>query len=159
MDRTAGRYASAFVLTVAIALSGCATTQPAQQVTQTAHTQAAQAAQAAPVARGAAPVPMTTARTMRPRPVALSDESAMRALDPAGVERLIGPPTFVRQDSGATIWQYSVDGCVMDLFWYRTDAGQALVHVEARNIHSPRTAEMQACLDHLWKARAAQAES
>lgn len=143
MDRTAGRYASAFVLTVAIALSGCATTQPAQQVTQTAHTQAAQAA---PVARGAAPVPMTTARTMR-------------ALDPAGVERLIGPPTFVRQDSGATIWQYSVDGCVMDLFWYRTDAGQALVHVEARNIHSPRTAEMQACLDHLWKARAAQAES
>ncbi|MDF1791715.1 MAG: hypothetical protein P1U88_07395 [Thalassobaculaceae bacterium] len=106
-------------------------------------------------------MPPATTRVVRSRslPVALSDESSLRALDPTGVKQLIGPPTFVRQDGGATVWQYSGRGCVVDLFWYNTDAGLALLHAEARNIHSPRAAEMKACLDDLWKTRGAEAES
>jgi hypothetical protein len=151
MDPVAGRRVCALALTASILLSGCATTQPAPA--------GSPVAAATPVARGVAPVPVTTARAMRPRPVTLHDEAAMRALDPAAIKQLIGPPTFVRQDGGATVWQYSARGCVMDLFWYRSDAGPTLLHVEARNIHSPRSTETQACLDELWKERAGEAES
>ena len=83
----------------------------------------------------------------------------MLALDPAGIERLIGPPNFTRQDGGATVWQYTARTCIMDLFWYRSDIGPALVHMEARDIHSPRSADMQSCLDALWKQHTVEAES
>lgn len=154
MDRVAGRRACALALTAAgltaaIFLSGCATTQPAPKT--------AAAPGATPVARGAAPVPVTTGRALRP--VALRDERSLRALDPTGVARLIGQPTFVRQDGGATVWQYTARTCIMDLFWYRSDIGPALVHMEARNIHSPRAADMQGCLDELWKQHTVEAES
>ncbi|MFX4220071.1 MAG: hypothetical protein ACMVO3_03270 [Thalassobaculum sp.] len=150
MDRTAGWRSRAVALTFLIGLSGCATTAPQPDVSPRADVAAA------PVARGAAPVPVTVVRS---KPVALRDETSLRALDPSGIEQLIGPPTFVRQDGGATIWQYSAGGCVLDLFWYRADGRKALLHVESRNIHSPRAAETAACLDNLWKHRTGQVES
>ena len=149
MDPVAGRRVCALVLTAAFALSGCATTQPAPSASLAG----------APIARGAAPVPVATGRAMRPRPVALRDERSLRALDPVGIEQLIGRPTFVRQDGGATVWQYAARSCVLDLFWYRTDIGPALVHMEARTVHSPRSADMQGCLDELWKQHTVEAES
>ncbi|MCR9070992.1 MAG: hypothetical protein NXI18_04670 [Alphaproteobacteria bacterium] len=150
MDGTTGRRSRAVALTFLIGLCGCATTTPAPVQTEKPEVAAA------PVARGAAPVPMTVARS---KPVALRDETSLRALDPSGIERLIGPPTFVRQDGGATIWQYSADGCVVDLFWYRSDGGQALLHVESRNVYSQRTADTTVCLNSLWQRRADQADS
>lgn len=156
MNPVAGRPRGALALTAAtlagaLILSGCATTQPAPM--------AAPAPSATPVARGAAPVPVTAGRAMQPRPVALRDERSLRALDPTGIERLIGHPTFVRQDGGATVWQYTARSCIVDLFWYRSEIGPALVHMEARNIHSPRAADMQGCLDELWSQHAVEAES
>lgn len=151
MDPVTGRRVRALVLTAALILSGCATTQP---------TPTASSAQSlTSLARGAAPVPVATGTAMRPRPVALGDERTLRALDPAGIERLIGHPAFMRQDGGATVWQYTARTCIMDLFWYRTDTGPTLVHMEARNVHSPRSADMQACLDALWKQHTLEAES
>ena len=115
---------------------------------------------AVPAVRGAAPTPtLKNVRRTRPMPVALRDPMALRALDPTGVEQLIGPPNFVRHDGGAIIWQYTVRGCVMDLFWYRSDSGLSLLHMEAREVHTPRSAEMRGCLDNLWQARSEQAES
>lgn len=151
MDPVAGRRLCALALTGAVFLSGCATTTPAPT--------ASPALAATSVARGAAPVPAATGRAMRPRPVALRDERSLRALDPTGVERLIGRPAFVRQDGGATVWQYTARSCVMDLFWYRSEIGPALVHMEARTIHGPRAADMQGCLDELWKQHTVEAES
>lgn len=151
MDPVAGRRACVLTLTAVLLLSGCATTQPAST--------AAPAPAATSVVRGAAPVPVASSRALRPRPIALRDQRSLSALDPSGVARLIGQPTFVRQDGGATVWQYTALTCIMDLFWYRSDLGSALVHMEARTIHSPRAADMEGCLDELWKQHAVEAES
>jgi|GEM_PF-680999 len=148
MTRLRALAPGALTLIAALTLSACVTTPEPTATPRVA-------APAAEPETGA----MVAARGPAPRPVALRDAMAMRALDPAGVKQLIGPPSFVRQDGGATIWQYSVHGCVMDLFWYRSEAGLALLHVEARDVHTPRSAEMQVCLDDLWKARSEHAES
>ncbi|MEQ8586538.1 MAG: hypothetical protein RLO01_10000 [Thalassobaculaceae bacterium] len=150
MAPIAGRRSRAVALAALVGLCGCATTTPAPETGPKTD------APTAPVARGAAPVPVTVVRS---KPVALRDESTLRALEPSKIEELIGPPTFVRQDGGAIIWQYSAGGCVLDLFWYRADGRKALLHVESRNIHSPRAAETAACLDNLWKHRTGQVES
>jgi hypothetical protein len=159
MIRVTRRCLPALALVAGLALSGCVTTPDAGSVAAASHEPAT------PAMRGVAPLPVAkpdpAARTnpVRPRPVALRDTMALRALDPTAVEGLLGAPGFVRQDSGAIIWQYSVQGCVMDLFWYRSDAGLSLLHVEARGVHAPGTVEMQACLEDLWIARSQQAES
>lgn len=138
-------------LIAALGLFGCVTAQPegAAGLPSTAPSKTAASSHGPSVTAAGRPV----------RPVALSDTSALRALDPAGVEALIGAPNFVRHDGGATIWQYQAHGCVMDLFWYRSDTGLALLYVEARDPNAPRLAETKVCLDDLWSARVDQADS
>lgn len=149
----AGLQRFALAGTALLVLSGCVTTPtpPATPTVQQAVLQPGPAHEPESIA------PAT--RGPRVRPMALRDTMALRALNPQGVQALIGPPSFVRQDGGATIWQYHAQGCVMDLFWYASDSGLSLLHVEARDIRSPRTAEMQVCLDDLWQSRSQLAES
>lgn len=77
------------------------------------------------------------------------DPDRLRRLGPDAVTALIGSPGYVRHEGGAIIWQYIASGCVMDLFWYRSDHGLTLLHYETRSLRLARQAESGACFTNL----------
>jgi len=103
--------------------------------------------------------PATKAEGSGLQPVVHRDPATLQALAPVEVEGLIGPPSFVRHDGGAIIWQYNAEQCVMDLFWYRTESGLSLVYLEARGVSEAFSAELDACLGRLLAQQAALTQS
>lgn len=84
----------------------------------------------------------------------------LRVMEPAKVVELIGEPSFQRRDLSVMVWQYRAQDCVMDLFWYDTDAGPELMYYEARaeNLAHPAT-EATSCFTGLLTKRIRSQES
>lgn len=84
----------------------------------------------------------------------------LRVMQPAKVVELIGEPSFQRRDLSVMVWQYRAQDCVMDLFWYDTDAGPELMYYEARaeNLAHPAT-EATSCFTGLLTKRIQSQES
>ena len=161
----------------ALALAGCVTapadTPPSAATTPTTASVAAPdhagsstvvgasaaSASAASASTASASAPATKAEESRLHQVVHRDPATLQALAPVEVEGLIGPPSFVRHDGGAIIWQYNAEQCVMDLFWYRTEAGLSLVYLEARGVSDAFSAELDACLGRLLAQQAALTQS
>lgn len=87
------------------------------------------------------------------------DPDRLRPLDPEAVTALIGAPGYVRHEGGAIVWQYMASGCVMDLFWYRSDHGLALLHYETRSPRLQQRVEANACFTRLLIRQTAAIES
>jgi hypothetical protein len=67
-------------------------------------------------------------RPMPPAPPA-ADLVGMQAGE---VEALLGPPSLLRRERDAQVWQYATDRCVLFLFLYpRNGGGHAVDHIEA----------------------------
>lgn len=63
---------------------------------------------------------------------------------------LLGPPAQLRREPPAEVWQYRVDGCVLDLFLYDEADERRVVHLEARD-QSMAPADAEACLEDLLR--------
>lgn len=64
--------------------------------------------------------------------VPLRAESLL-GLDGAGLVRTLGKPDAFRREQPAEIWQYSSDGCVLDIVLYQKDGPARVVYMEARS--------------------------
>jgi len=64
--------------------------------------------------------------------VPLRAESLL-GLDGAGLVRPLGKPDAFRREQPAEIWQYSSDGCVLDIVLYQKDGPARVVYMEARS--------------------------
>lgn len=78
-----------------------------------------------------------------------ADPDRLRFMQPEGVVALIGEPSFRRRDMRVTVWQYRSTDCVMDLFWYDTEAGPELMHIEARDGTLKGATEARTCFTGL----------
>lgn len=109
--------------------------------------------------------PATTRAAAKPprRRISLSpaerDPNRLRPLDPEAVTALIGTPGYVRHEGGAIVWQYMTNGCVMDLFWYRSDHGLTLLHYETRGPRLQKRIEASTCFTRLLIRQTAAIES
>ncbi len=151
-------YRSPSVLALSLSatlLAACVTPQPPAQeaaaldqpvLTAAAPASAQQVSAGADGGR-AAPEPAV-------QPVVYHDPKELQELEAVEVEDLLGPPNYVRHDDGAIIWQYNARKCVMDLFWYRSQAGLSLVYLEARGASETRSLALDACLQQLLRNQA-----
>ena len=71
-------------------------------------------------------------------------------LAPDGVTGLLGQPRLVRREKPAEVWQYAADACVLHVFLYGDEAGNALRvdHLEATDLQGARASTDQ-CLEVL----------
>ena len=46
------------------------------------------------------------------------DPERLIGLDAAGLSDILGPPTLLRRDAPAEVWQYAAQDCVMDVYLY-----------------------------------------
>ena len=81
-------------------------------------------------------------RSPEPEPVAPSPPppidarpSQLMGLGAADVTALLGAPGFVRTEADAQVWQYAIDGCVLDIYLYPDEAGgpPGVVYYEIRS--------------------------
>lgn len=73
---------------------------------------------------------------------------------PDTVRAVLGPPTRVRSEPPARIWQYVSERCVLDVFLYERDGGREAVYLDARDRDAAPT-DAAACLRALLTQRAA----
>jgi len=81
-----------------------------------------------------------------------------RGLAPAAVDAALGPPTQVRTEGPARVWQYRGRGCVLDLVFYPSPDGAAVRHLEARDPVDAAPRPAAACLSQLVRDDARAAE-
>jgi hypothetical protein len=82
-------------------------------------------------------------------PEAASRPDRFLGLSPARLTRTLGPPSLVRREGPAQVWQYRAERCVVDLVLYPGESGPAVRHLEARGRPSGAAADPQACLTRL----------
>jgi len=84
------------------------------------------------------------------------DPDPERLLDagPDTVRGVLGPPTRVRNEPPARIWQYVSERCVLDVFLYERDGRRTAVHLDARD-RDAAPLEARTCLRSLLTQRAA----
>ncbi len=83
--------------------------------------------------------PQTLPPAPPPAPPINDNPTQVLGLPAAGLSDLLGDPRFVRRDVARTgvaeVWQYRMDGCVLDVFLYTGNTGLAEVaHFELRSI-------------------------
>jgi len=151
-----------FACAVSVALpllAGCAGDEP--PVTENAELPVA--APERTVTGSATIPPLAEERTAATQPAAPTEPAipvpALDSLSGVGgaeVTALLGAPHFRRVDAPAELWQYRVNGCVLDLFLYPTSAGTLTVdHLEARIVDGDRAKEAetpQACFAAMVRA-------
>jgi hypothetical protein len=123
---------------LAVALAGCAARMPAT----------AAASSAAPVRTATAPTSPGSAASSTERRAAPSaslaapadpaDDEDVMGLSPDELQSLLGQPQMVRDETGAEVWQYRTQACVLDLYLYPQEAqgGAAslrVAYLEARD--------------------------
>ncbi|WP_143006233.1 hypothetical protein [Limimonas halophila] len=87
------------------------------------------------------------------------DPDPERILDqgPQTVRSVLGPPTRVRSEPPARIWQYVSRRCVLDVFLYKADGGDGerrAVYLDARD-RQAKPLETRTCLRSLLSQQAA----
>lgn len=70
-----------------------------------------------------------------PPPERRIDPAGLIGLDETAISAALGEPGFVRKETGARVWQYFAGDCILDLFLYQEDEGQAFraVYYELRS--------------------------
>lgn len=120
---------AATTLVLGLVLAGCQTVaapEPVATVPQSADP--------------AADVALVAPETLPPPPPPINDNpTQVLGLHAASLSDLLGDPRFVRRDVARTgvaeVWQYRMDGCVLDVFLYTGNTGLAEVaHFEVRSI-------------------------
>jgi hypothetical protein len=76
-------------------------------------------------------------------------------LDEATLRHWFGPPSFVRHDYPAEVWQYRAKACVLELYLYPADDHMAVSHAEATSggAQSVAEANLGPCLSALAEAK------
>ncbi|MBL8669799.1 MAG: hypothetical protein JNK11_04035 [Alphaproteobacteria bacterium] len=81
------------------------------------------------------------------RPPALTRHQ-LQDLAPENVTQALGEPELVRREPPAEVWQYAVENCVVDIFFYNRGAGLKVAHVEGRDRRG-RESSADRCLESL----------
>ena len=120
--RTAPRMASALAAVVAsLALAGCADGQ---------------------FASGSAAVYGAGSRAVGPpqlEPASLVGQKGHQ------LETRLGPPDYLREEASARVWQYRLEGCVVDFVLYRNGSGLDVAAWNGRNRVSGLDYDHEAC--------------
>ena len=122
------RFALLFSAVFAVALSGCVSLDRGTQGTSATTTAALNAAPARSAqARGPQPAP-SVSWTDGER-----DPERLLRMDRADLASTLGEPRMVRRDLTAEVWQYSLDGCILDVFLYPEATEARVAYFEFRS--------------------------
>ena len=82
-------------------------------------------------------------------------------LDEATLKHWFGPPSFIRRDYPAEVWQYRAKACVLELYLYPAADHMAVTHAEATSGGTQSTEEtgLGPCLSALAEAKRKAAQS
>ena len=100
------------------------------------------------------------AKSANPAETPVPALTSLAGLDDIKIMALLGAPHFKRTDAPAELWQYRLNGCVLDLFLYpASGGGLAVDHLETRVLESesapptgPRSGDGQACFAAMVRA-------
>lgn len=107
-----------------------------------------QTAAGQPAATAAAPgaeAPPPAQLAARPPPLT---RQQLQDLAPDKVTQTLGEPELVRREPPAEVWQYAVENCVVDVFFFDRGAGPRVAHVEGRDRRG-RESSADRCLESL----------
>ncbi len=67
-----------------------------------------------------------------PEPVMDDDPEQLVGMGPATLSAFLGAPQLIRREFPASLWQYQVGGCVLDVVFYPEKGADKVSYVEAR---------------------------
>ena len=67
-----------------------------------------------------------------PEPVIDDDPEQLVGMGPATLSAFLGAPQLIRREFPASLWQYQVGGCVLDVVFYPEKGADKVSYVEAR---------------------------
>ena len=67
-----------------------------------------------------------------PEPVIDDDPGQLVGMGPATLSAFLGAPQLIRREFPASLWQYQVGGCVLDVVFYPEKGADRVSYVEAR---------------------------
>jgi len=121
------------VIALALAFTGCETVDLNQYMSRSNTVGAGQSANAAPDASVREQANVRQA-LIDPTHIPTTDE--LLTSNPEQVRGLIGAPSLTRAEETAEVWQYATDACVLFLFFYPDEAGDARVsYVTSSGVH------------------------
>lgn len=82
------------------------------------------------------------------------DGALLNGLSGADVDLMLGPPSRVRHDPPAQVWQYDQPRCIVDVFLYTDESEPRAVYVQERSREVKKIAP-GACLGAVWQAHQA----
>jgi hypothetical protein len=117
-------------------------------------------ASAAPVTRMANAAPTTPpavhpATANPPAATETTHSKDLVGMGPDELQHLFGHPQLVRDETGAEVWQYRADACVLDLYLYPQESGGTplrVTYLEARD-RSAATLAADPCVNALMAER------
>lgn len=86
---------------------------------------------AAPQSAVAAPDPAPAADSVAVAAVS-ADPARLKGMIPHQLTTLFGPPTLIRRDYPAEVWQYAGKGCVLDLYLYDEGGTRTVAFYQVR---------------------------
>jgi hypothetical protein len=88
------------------------------------------------------------------RKIGMPDGTLLNGLTGAEIDAVLGPPSRVRHDPPAQVWQYDQPRCFVDVFLYTDDDEPRAVYVQERSREVKKIAP-GACLGAVWQAHQA----
>ncbi len=88
----------------------------------------------------AAPDQKTARAPVAPVASISDDPDQLMGLAPRAVSRLLGPPSLLRTETPAQVWQYTAADCVLDIYLYAEDGTpdqSRVTYYEIRGTESP----------------------
>ncbi|MEK9754077.1 MAG: hypothetical protein VW338_12845 [Rhodospirillaceae bacterium] len=157
------RGVATILLAGMVALGGCG--GDARPVTESAAPPAAEPDAAANAVGTIPPLEAerwpSSAPARRPAEQPVPALSSLAGVDDMRVLSLLGAPHFRRTDAPAELWQYRLNGCVLDLFLYPASGGGLTVdHLSTRSLTGgvqSKGADGQACFAAMVRAARAAA--
>jgi hypothetical protein len=84
----------------------------------------------------------------------MPDGSLLNGLTGAEIDLVLGPPSRVRHDPPAQVWQYDQPRCIVDVFLYTDEGEPRAVYVQERSREVKKIIP-GACLGAVWQAHQA----
>jgi hypothetical protein len=100
-------------------------------------------------------IPISSAPQKPPKPPINDDPHQLMGLTPDAVNRLLGPPSLLRTESPAKVWQYTAEDCVLDIYLYAEEQTPDRSRVTYYEIRRPDTAKSgaRACFAEIITSR------
>lgn len=86
--------------------------------------------------------------------ISMADGSLLNGLTGAELDLVLGPPSRVRHDPPAQVWQYDQPRCIVDVFLYTDEGEPRAVYVQERSREVKKIVP-GACLGSVWEAHQA----